>query len=174
MNWDALGAVAELIGALGVICSLAYLAVQIRQNTRQVRGAVYDSIVTSLSGFERPIAQDPELARIFEQAIDDWDSIDHIERARVMHLLSTLFKQFENVYYQYRQENLEPELWAGWRHLMLSYHSREGVRDWWAMRSDFYSASFRHFLETTEVDHPMLSPRELAFRHGLEPRLSRS
>ena len=30
MNWEAIGAVGEIVGALGVISSLAYLASQIR------------------------------------------------------------------------------------------------------------------------------------------------
>jgi hypothetical protein len=34
MNWDAIGATAESIAALGVITSLIYLAVQIRSSTR--------------------------------------------------------------------------------------------------------------------------------------------
>ena len=34
MNWDAIGAMAELAGALGVIASLIYVATQIRQSTR--------------------------------------------------------------------------------------------------------------------------------------------
>ena len=34
MNWVAIGAVGELLGALGVIATLGYLAFQIRKNTR--------------------------------------------------------------------------------------------------------------------------------------------
>ena len=34
MNWEAVGAVGEVLGAIGVIVTLVYLAVQIRQNTR--------------------------------------------------------------------------------------------------------------------------------------------
>jgi hypothetical protein len=34
VNWDAVGAVAELVGASGVIASLLYLAVQVRASTR--------------------------------------------------------------------------------------------------------------------------------------------
>ena len=37
MNWDALQAVGELIAAVGVIVSLAYLAAQVRQNTKSIR-----------------------------------------------------------------------------------------------------------------------------------------
>ena len=33
MNWDALGAVAELLGAIAVFLTLAYLTIQVRQNS---------------------------------------------------------------------------------------------------------------------------------------------
>lgn len=36
MNWDAIGAIAELLGAIGVIVSLVYLATQIRQSREQM------------------------------------------------------------------------------------------------------------------------------------------
>ncbi len=38
MNWDAIGAIAELLGAVGVIASLVYLATQIRQNAPPRKG----------------------------------------------------------------------------------------------------------------------------------------
>ena len=48
MNWDAIGAIAELLGAVGVIASLVYLAGQIRhsreqmsQNTRALRASTF-------------------------------------------------------------------------------------------------------------------------------------
>lgn len=37
MNWEAIATIAELVGAIGVIASLVYLAVQIRDNTRSSR-----------------------------------------------------------------------------------------------------------------------------------------
>ncbi len=35
MNWDAIGAIAELLGAAGVVASLLYLATQYRRAARQ-------------------------------------------------------------------------------------------------------------------------------------------
>ncbi len=35
MNWDAIGAVGDMVGALAVIVTLAYLALQIRASTRE-------------------------------------------------------------------------------------------------------------------------------------------
>ena len=37
MNWEALAATAELLGALGVLASLVYLGLKIRQNTGWLR-----------------------------------------------------------------------------------------------------------------------------------------
>jgi len=37
MNWEALGATAGLLGAIGVLASLIYLGLQIRQNTAWLR-----------------------------------------------------------------------------------------------------------------------------------------
>ena len=44
MNWDAVAALAELLAALAVVASLVYLAVQVRQNTRQARLAAQHSM----------------------------------------------------------------------------------------------------------------------------------
>ena len=49
MTWDAVGAIAELLGALGVIASFFYIGFQIRSNTRSVRAASYHNVTTNLS-----------------------------------------------------------------------------------------------------------------------------
>ena len=36
MNWEALGAIAELLGAIGVILTLLYLSRQIDNNSKQL------------------------------------------------------------------------------------------------------------------------------------------
>ena len=38
MNWDAIGAIGEVLGAIAVFATLIYLAVQIRQNTLAIKG----------------------------------------------------------------------------------------------------------------------------------------
>ena len=47
MNWEAIGAVGEVVGAIGVIATLGYLAVQIRQNSNVVRSSTRQAISTT-------------------------------------------------------------------------------------------------------------------------------
>lgn len=44
MEWDALGAIAEFVGAVAVLITVGYLAVQIRQNTRALESAALNSM----------------------------------------------------------------------------------------------------------------------------------
>jgi len=41
MSWEAIGAIAELLGAVGVIASLVYLGTQIRDGQRALRASTY-------------------------------------------------------------------------------------------------------------------------------------
>ena len=58
MNWDALGAIAELLAAVGVIASLVYLAKQIGANTENVaqntKALISDRPVCSASKTSTP------------------------------------------------------------------------------------------------------------------------
>ena len=48
LDWEAVGAVAEVIGAMGVIFSLLYLAMQIRTQNVQSRLAARHEIASGL------------------------------------------------------------------------------------------------------------------------------
>ena len=46
VNWEAIGAIGELIGGAAVIATLIYLAVQLRQNTKGIRAQSYYNVVS--------------------------------------------------------------------------------------------------------------------------------
>jgi hypothetical protein len=71
MNWEAIGTLAEVGGALGVIASLVYLGIQIRQNTHSAREASWQSVLRDLQQFRSLIAQDPEVARVYREGLRD-------------------------------------------------------------------------------------------------------
>ena len=58
VNWDAIGAVGEILGAAAVLVTLVYLARQIRQNTRSTRSQSRTRILESLNSDIRNLAED--------------------------------------------------------------------------------------------------------------------
>jgi uncharacterized membrane protein len=65
VNWDAIGAVAEVIGALAVLITLIYLALQIRQNTRAINSSALDSTVNTISIARQSIYENDDVARVY-------------------------------------------------------------------------------------------------------------
>jgi hypothetical protein len=55
MNWEAVGAIAELLGAAGVVVTLVYLSVQVRQNSREIVDSrtqrVFELMIETRSSF---------------------------------------------------------------------------------------------------------------------------
>ena len=59
MNWDAVGSIAELMGAAGVIVSLLYLSYQIRINTKTIRAEAAKTTYTGWSEFNFELSRHP-------------------------------------------------------------------------------------------------------------------
>ena len=79
MNWDAIAAVGELLGASAVLVTLIYLAIQIRQNTSAVATATYESTMTGLNDINVVVAGNPALASVLDRGCQNPDSLNSAE-----------------------------------------------------------------------------------------------
>ena len=60
MDWIAVGAIAELVGAVAVVITLIYLADQVRNNTRMARRASTAEAVAAIRTFSVSLVDNPE------------------------------------------------------------------------------------------------------------------
>jgi hypothetical protein len=121
MNWDAVGAVADLIGALGVIVTIAYLALQIRQNSKLIASSLAESTRDALNETTRILATDREAARVFWAGIENRASLTDQDRQQFDALLTLTFLGQRQAFAQGQFD--ETSRWV------LRF---PGVRDWWA------------------------------------------
>ena len=81
MNWEALGAIAELLGAIGVILTLLYLSRQIDNNSKQLEG----SAVVAIASYERSMLEDifnnEKLWDIIKRGNGDWDALNEEDQS---------------------------------------------------------------------------------------------
>jgi hypothetical protein len=107
MNWDAIGAVAELLRAIGVIAviaSLVYLATQIRQsreqmrqNTRALRAGAYQQASDSLSGGIDIAVSTPGFAQIFLSATANFEGLGEGDAFHYSLWITNLMRRYDNV-----------------------------------------------------------------------------
>ena len=73
MNWEAIGAIAELIGGVAVLITLIYLSIQVRQNSRIQRQQNVTEQTNRCIDSGQLLASDPEFADIFSRAMNNTD-----------------------------------------------------------------------------------------------------
>jgi hypothetical protein len=95
MNWDAIGAVAELVGATAVVFSLIYLATQIKDSKRSDQIIASASLSSTASEWLMHIVNDEGLCELYHRGVGDYDSLDKSEKSRFSLLLYQLLRNAE-------------------------------------------------------------------------------
>jgi len=131
MNWDAIGAVAEAIGAAAVVASLLYLALQIRASTRA--SAVESKLQTTrlLSEVLDSFIQSPELSDLTERGFIDLGSLSRSEYVRFSNLAMKLLWFFSAAHFQFRTGLLGEAEWHEVKVAMHFWLRRPGTRARW-------------------------------------------
>jgi hypothetical protein len=138
MNWDAIGAIAELLGAVGVIASLVYLATQIRQsrdqmsqNTKAMKAGAYQQASDGLSHTINIAVSTPGFPRIFRSALSNLEGLDEDDRFQFAFWLNNLMRDYDNIFYQYRTAMLDDARWNLHRADVAALVTSPGVAAWW-------------------------------------------
>ena len=127
MNWEAIGAIGELIAAVAVVVTLIYLATQIRQNNKLLtsgsRQALVANDVTSLLANVNNAEVFAKLAS--NSPLSAQDQL----RLNFMFALDLRNREFE--YFQFVNGLLDEESWLSYRKVVLINHSSDLGRKWW-------------------------------------------
>src|SRR5438093_8628886 len=121
MNWEAINAIAQLIGSLGVVASFWYLAVQVHRSTRITKLSAQDAATTALREVTRPFAENPEVGRIWRIGLENLDALSPDEKARFFHVAFQFLKAMETIHFHYVYGLIDEAVWCGWLNLSEDY-----------------------------------------------------
>ena len=129
--------IAEIVGMVGVIISLALVAASLERNTLTVSGQTADQIYESMRNIDLAALQDPELLALTERGYDEWESLSRAERDRYAHWVGMYLEIFEQIVSRQREGLVQPETMIGWQEYYSDFakrHINEGVWaeiSWW-------------------------------------------
>ena len=154
MNWDAIGAIAELLGAIGVIASLVYLATQIRhsreqmsENTRALQAGAYQQLEESVY---RKVMDDltiPDLERIIRVGTSDIEQLSEEDMFRWSRWIFMRLRAFDNAHYQFRMGMQDEDRWQISRRDLELFFQMPGVVQWWKATPSTLSPEFGALVE---------------------------
>jgi hypothetical protein len=147
MTWDAIGALGEWAGALAVIATLIYLAIQIRQNSENLRTNAELEASRQFTLIVSRVSADPNMKRIWDEVADQKDlSLD--DQRDYSWLLAEFFHAAEGVYVQYAKGLLSADIWGVYERMMVGLLQHDTAHNWWHEVAAPFSDGFRDHVET--------------------------
>ena len=143
MNWEALGAVGEIVGAIAVVLTLGYLAVQIRQNTRTVRASTHHGAIRLWNEQQVAFGSDPAVSGLLLRGSEDYSQLDPDERFRYTLLMRSIIGVYYDLFVQHGERLVSEEAWSTYRRQIPRNLSWPGAREWWQRNRQMYTEAFQ-------------------------------
>ena len=160
MNWEAISAIGQIVGALAVVISLIYLANGVRSSVRATRVVSMDNINRWL----REVAEHPHLAELYYRGIHDFESLQNGDLVGFSMLMDQIFYIYQEMYYQQLEGHLDPLLWGMTEVPMRDINGYPGVQAWWRSRSHWFLEDFAKHIN--RIQQSAKAPR--LFREPME------
>ena len=149
MNWDAIGAVGEVFGAVAVVISLLYLAAQVRTQNRESRLAAAHEM---LAGYRETATafQNPETARVFAKANADFESLTDQETLQLLGMVLPVLRLWEEAFHQNLDGRLDGMMWVNFTKVFEDTLGSTAAEKVWKLRENGFSDPFRKYVNAVE------------------------
>jgi hypothetical protein len=152
MNWEAIGAVGEVVGAIAVVATIAYLAGQVRASNQAAQISSRISTERMYFDFLAQLVSSPELDELMKRGREDFDSLSASEKHRFSNVTLQFLQSISSTLAQHQMGVLSDDAWYEYLKIVRFWMSGSGMQQWWQVAGKtFFSPSFRAFIDA-EID----------------------
>ena len=137
MNWEAISAVGEIVGASAVLITLIYLAVQIRQNTAAVATSTYESAMTGFNDINVVVASHPALASLLDRGCQDPSSLNAAQVVQFNFVLRCYANQWWKLFKLHERGSLPINEWSVFAREAAQFFKQPGCKPFRAQNALF-------------------------------------
>ena len=152
MDWNAIGAIGEIVGALAVFLTLFYLALQIRQNTKAVQASAVDASISKVNVVRESLYESGELTRIYIDGQANPDDLDEESRVRFRLVMHNILLSISNIFIQTSFTGLSPSTWESQLVVLKRIITSPGGRWFWREYRLEFEESFREIVDEVLTD----------------------
>ena len=157
MNWDALGAIAELAAAAAVIATLIYISQQIRQAAKESRLSAIHDISTSYINWIQSIAANQDLSRIWDEGLFNYEQMKREDRVRFVLIMGSIMRILDDAHSQYTSGRMEKADWEVYESILNLAAGSPGVAEYISQRGTVHSKGFSRLIKEKASNPETLS-----------------
>jgi hypothetical protein len=154
-NLESLASLGEIVGAIAVVVSLLYLAVQVRQNTRAQRLENASRILDRTASMQGALSRDPAMSVLFSKGVSDPSKLTPQERIQFTWAMYEFFGALEFMFLAAHENSIPEEIWQRWSSAAAWWLTFPGVQAWWNVRPIPFADSFSSYIESLLEDNAL-------------------
>jgi hypothetical protein len=147
MNWEAVGAIGEIIGAIAVILTLLYLARQIKDSARAARSAAVTDATTAMQAFYLELGSNSQASESFLNGLRSYDSLSLPAQFQWLMLMHSAFLGFQRSFFLAQEGTLDSDLRDSIGTAIVAVNHLDGMKAYWRQRKAFFQPQFIDWVE---------------------------
>ena len=144
MNWEAIGAIGEVLGAAGVILTLGYLAFQIRQNNRHLAHEAQRSRAQAVRENMKIMTEYAEIC----MKDSDGETLTSAESFQLVNIWYGALWSYQTSFLQLPRHQTTP----GATTFRRFFETMPSMRTAWEQHRDSFDPNFVRFMEENVVN----------------------
>jgi hypothetical protein len=138
----------EILGAIGVILSLIFVGIQIRENNRATMSAMASASVDSVSAWYLEIGNNDQSSALLYQYLSNPNSLSPQQSFQAVMNLHGLFLIFQNTYYLANEGTLETQIQYRLTEAIAGVKDQPGLRLFWKQRRSIFLKGFQEYVDS--------------------------
>jgi hypothetical protein len=147
MSLEELGILAEMFGALAILVTLIYLAIQVKDGARASRSAAVTDATTAMQSFYEQLGSNREASDLFLHGLRDPEALPEDRRFQFLMLMHSCFLGFQRSYFLAREGTLDLELRDSIGTAIEAVNHLPGMHMYWRQRRRFFQDEFVSWVE---------------------------
>lgn len=143
MNWQAIGAAGEIIGAAAVVVSVVYLALQIRGQIIESRLAATRDLASKRAEPLRLLASDDALIAIWLKAIRDYESLQGPDRMKASLMFNMIMRNAEQEFIHKGTGHADDPYLESVDRVLSQNVASPGLQEWWVTTGYLFNNEFQ-------------------------------
>jgi hypothetical protein len=139
--------VAEIIGALAVVISLAYVGVQVNDSASAVRSAAANDANVAMQSWYLQIGSDQQTSNLWWRAITSEEALSDEEEFQFLMMTHAAFLAFQNSYLLAEEGTIDPELREALTSAILGVKDLPGMIRYWRQRKSYLHVDFAAYVD---------------------------
>ncbi len=139
--------IAEIIGSLGIVVSLIFVAIQYEKNSVALKTSTANSVNSNIANWYSSIADNSNTSKTLIRFLENPEGVSTSERFQAIMKLHSLNLHLQNAFYLEKNEVLDSSLRKSITMAIYSGLNQPGFYFFWNIRKGTYTDEYRDFVE---------------------------